>query len=76
MKTFLSDVRSLDELDAELVLERAAIMEFCGNLPRLVAERLAMNEVSNRGDVQGACDGNGRNTVPHVQGRERQNVAQ
>jgi len=71
MTTFLSDVRSLDAYDAELVLERAAIMEYDGNLPRVVAERLAMNEVA-----QGACDGSERNTVPHVQGRERQNVAQ
>jgi hypothetical protein len=69
--TFLSDVRSLDAYDAELVLERAAIMEFCGNLPRGVAERLAMNEVE-----QGACNGSERGTVSRVQGRERQDVAQ
>lgn len=70
MTTFLSDLRSLDASDAELVIERAAIVEYCGNLPRAVAECLAMAELESGG----TCNDNGSGTVPHVQGG-REHVA-
>ena len=39
---FLDVIAQLPEAIREAVLERAAIMEYCGNLPRAEAERLAL----------------------------------
>ncbi len=50
--TFLSELESLDVDDAALILERAAIMEFDGNMPREQAERLAMADVLGAGKVE------------------------
>ena len=40
--SFLDVIAKLPEAIREAVLERAAIMEYCGNLPRAEAERLAL----------------------------------
>lgn len=54
--TFLSELRSLDEGDQFLVLERAAIIEFCGNVPQVKAERLAMADFARMCGARGGGD--------------------
>jgi hypothetical protein len=46
--TFFSDLKALDPADAELVFERAAIIEYDGNVPRAQAEVLALAELTMR----------------------------
>jgi hypothetical protein len=38
------EVLTLDRLDAELVVERAAIIEYCANVPRAQAEAMALEQ--------------------------------
>ena len=40
--SFLDEIAKLPESVQEQILERAAIMEFLGNLPRAEAERLTL----------------------------------
>jgi hypothetical protein len=65
MRTFLSDLASLDPDDAFLVVERAAIIEFCGNVPRDRAELMAMGELMWHSTSEAVSDGRGQHeTVP------------
>ena len=45
MPDIKTEIAALTQAQRELFEERAAIMEFCGNMPRGKAEELAMRDV-------------------------------
>lgn len=44
------------QYDKECLLERAAIIEFCGNVPRVEAERMAIEQFNKQRSAERAAN--------------------